>query len=475
MLCQRPKLSILLLFQVFFANSGDKTYLYKSFPIINTISEDADLVVGYLQEVVKDFGASSVSSIITDNAETMQSTWRKLVNARQLGNTSHILFMSCSCHMLHNYVALVLKSDYFKKAFEIVNAVVKRLRKMAYRKFYRRRTRSIHCPKIPSYTKIRWGSASAVVTFVVRNWDMIIQFLMGLKSRKDKTLWQKMSVEKQVIINLSLLLEKIVKSIRFLESDCQYVGDSYYELGKLRWHLANTFPDKPDLLAKYDEIWNNSYSDITVLGVLLSPYYFNIVLNRKSSEHGFLSSIDISTEDYAQAVLWIRQLAFPSGTTDANWKEIWKTYSTQMKKIKIKDFDAGQQLWNYQVMQADFPELHKVFQSLSTSRPSTATVERVHTLFTMVMTKLRNRMSPDVLCMLVFIKANLLFGTDIKNYRITDDPALLEEENNIYKAFAESTVALKDDALIIALDGSASEESQIDSSDDDELSSDEEY
>ena len=71
----------------------------------------------------------------------MQTPWRKLVDAREMDDTWHILFMSCSCHMLHNYVGLVLKLLYYARAFTLV-------------KSYIRHVRALSCPHIPSYTKI---------------------------------------------------------------------------------------------------------------------------------------------------------------------------------------------------------------------------------------------------------------------------------------------------------------------------------
>ena len=450
-----------------------KSYLYKSYPIQNTVSEDSDLVVGYLKDVIKDFGASKVASVITDNAETMQATWRKLVSSSEVGSTAHILFMSCCCHMLHNYVALVLKSDYFAPAFAMVNSVLKRLRKMKFRQYYRKHRRQVICPSIPSYTKIRWGSASSVVAFVVKYYDIIIEFLMSLKSKKDKLLWKKLAELKALIVSLSGLLDRIVLSIRQLEGHQQWIGDSYYELGKLRWHIAFYFADVPDLLIKYENIWNNSYSDITVLGILLSPYYFNITLNPRNDEHRFLSSVGVNTEDHKSAVAMLRTLAFPGGIRDADWKIKWTAYATHMKKMKFKDFADAQAIWASNEMQEDYPELFRIFQQLSTSRPSTATVERVHTLFTLVMTKLRNRMNPLVLCMLVFLKANDLFGSEIKNFRLADDPNTLTDESEIYGGFAASTLALKEDPEVIAMESDGDEQSEDESSDD-ELSEDDE-
>ena len=100
-------------------------------------------------------------------------------------------------------------------------------------------------------------------------------------------------------------------------------------------------------------------------------------------------------------------------------------------------------------MKADFPDLHKVYQMLATSRPSTASIERVHSLFTGVMTKLRNRINKEVLCKLVFIKSNELFGTLKENYKMTDDLDQLAKEKETFDAFCEATVAFQEDEVVV--------------------------
>ena len=74
--------------------------------------------------------------------------------------------------------------------------------------------------------------------------------------------------------------------------------------------------------------------------------------------------------------------------------------------------------------------------------------------------------------MLVFVKANNLFGSEIKNFRLADDPCTLEDEIEIYKDFAASTFALKEDPDIFTLESDNIEQSDVESSDD-KLSEDE--
>ena len=293
-------------------------------------------MVKYLKDVISDFGANIISSVITDNASTMQSAWRKLVDAREMGDTWHILFMSCSCHMLHNYVGLVLKSSYYEPAFTLVKSILKQLRKLPFRKYYIRHVRALSCPHIPFYTKIRWGSAEVVVNFVAKHIDILIEYFQTSNAKEFKVIRTNLLNLKDTVYRLDKLLKRIILSIRHLEGQERWICDSYYELGKLRYYMQIHHADQPDLLVKYDKMWNRSYSDITLLGVLLSPYYFNVLLNKNNTENRYLSSnINVNSNDFKNAVTWIKQLAFPAGVSDSQWADIWKRYQSQIKSLKF--------------------------------------------------------------------------------------------------------------------------------------------
>ena len=95
-------------------------------------------------------------------------------------------------------------------------------------------------------------------------------------------------------------------------------------------------------------------------------------------------------------------------------------------------------------------DLMTVYKILVTFRPFTASIERIHSLFTGIMTKNRNRMNKEVLCKLVFIKANEMFGSLKEKYKMNEDLNKLVKEEEEFEAFCESTIALQ--VKIIDLD-----------------------
>ena len=148
---------------VIFVNLENAVYQYKALPFSSVQSENSDAVVAFIQEVLNDIGPSKFSTIITDNASTMTSAWRKLTDdTTTCGNLKHLLFMSFACHMIHNYIKEVLKDTLFKDCFEMVKLCIQLCRQKEFRVYICHKYR---LPKwfVPSYTTIRWGSASEMV------------------------------------------------------------------------------------------------------------------------------------------------------------------------------------------------------------------------------------------------------------------------------------------------------------------------
>ena len=80
------------------------------------------------------------SVIITDSASTMTSAWKTLTdNKHTCGNLDHILFMSCTAHMIHNYIKEILNDPVFKDSFDVVKSCIQLCRQKEFRVFISRK------------------------------------------------------------------------------------------------------------------------------------------------------------------------------------------------------------------------------------------------------------------------------------------------------------------------------------------------
>ena len=68
--------------------------------------------------------------------------------------------------MLHNFVGEILNQTNFKDTFTFVNTVLKHIRVFKFRQYYEGMYFN-EIRQIPSYTVIRWGSAAALLKFIV--------------------------------------------------------------------------------------------------------------------------------------------------------------------------------------------------------------------------------------------------------------------------------------------------------------------
>ena len=83
-------------------------------PFSSIQSENADAVVFFIQGILNDIGFRNISIIITNNASNMNSAWKNLTDDKdKCGNFKHLLFMSCACHMIHNYIKEVSGDEVF--------------------------------------------------------------------------------------------------------------------------------------------------------------------------------------------------------------------------------------------------------------------------------------------------------------------------------------------------------------------------
>ena len=70
----------------------------------------------------------------------------------------------------------------------------------------------------------------------------------------------------------------------------------------------------------------------------------------------------------------------------------------------------------------------KVFERIATSTPTSASIERVHSLYTLLLSKLRARMGDNTVIQLVFLKANDLYGVSCCNWKSVQNLKQLQVE-----------------------------------------------
>ena len=72
----------------------------------------------FIQSCIGRLKASKIGSMLTDNAATMTCVWHNIVNDTETcGDCTHIHFMSCAAHMLHNFVKEVCTDTKHKETF----------------------------------------------------------------------------------------------------------------------------------------------------------------------------------------------------------------------------------------------------------------------------------------------------------------------------------------------------------------------
>ena len=163
------------------------------------------------------------------------------------GSVQHSLFMSCSCHMLHNYVGEVLNTPHFAAIFQVISAILKELGKLPYRQYLGNMMNLRDVGAAPSYTKIRWGSAYSVIKYVFEKMSQILECLSqrhGLRIRYKNTgikLFTKVREYEERITKLKNLLENITTNIKRLEENTVYIGYSYFAMATTLRYINENF------------------------------------------------------------------------------------------------------------------------------------------------------------------------------------------------------------------------------------------
>ena len=138
---------------------------------------------------------------------------------------------------------------------------------------------------------------------------------------------------------------------------------------------------------------------------------------------------------------YLRTLAFQDTApiSDVLWKEQWKAFITYVKSHRFPNSTDGHRLfWQIQFIMDKFPELLKVYNRIITMTPSSATVERVHSMFTAILSKFRNRMSCATVIKLFMVKANWLFGANPRYWKSMFEKRELDiifKEQQIFERF----------------------------------------
>ena len=116
---------------------------------------------------------------------------------------------------------------------------------------------------------------------------------------------------------------------------------------------------------------------------------------------------------------YVRELVFPDGVLNEYWHEYWHIgYKQNIKKTpSFKTYDHGSiNYWVYSrdVLKVRLP-LADLYMKIETANPTTATVERLHSLYTALATKTKNRIHDKTLIMLGHIKFNMLYGNQLND------------------------------------------------------------
>ena len=188
--------------------------------IPNTVAEDAEIVTTFIQKCIAKINASKIGTMITDNASTMTCVWRKIVDdPLTCGDCSHIHFLSCVAHMLHNYSREILTETKYRKEFAFIKHVLSLLRNREFRQIVQ--DRSI-IGFIPSHTPIRWGSGSLLTEFF-ENHNQDIKDFIEEHYPNDKFVFDKVNQGLTVALmndyklqcsSLNGLMCSLIKSIR---------------------------------------------------------------------------------------------------------------------------------------------------------------------------------------------------------------------------------------------------------------------
>ena len=168
-----------------------------------------------------------------------------------------------------------------------------------------------------------------------------------------------------------------------------------------------------ELQVRFMSLWLRSYSDLSVVGVLVCPYLFKMVIDNKSKNHSFMK---MSAEDLKAAEDYVRTLLFSvEQCSDADWDKYWyRGYKNLVLKTSpFADFKTGSQdFWRYAESKNKYNEIKALYLRVECANPTSATVERLHSLYTALATKTKNRMKNSTLIKLAYLKFNTMYKKD---------------------------------------------------------------
>lgn len=403
------------------------TIFYKSV-CTKGIVQDAEGVAKAICEVIDELGPQKFSQVITDNAPVMQAAWRIIEETY-----SNITANGCSAHGMNLLLKDISKfpqnQEVIKKNEKISQFV--RNHHIVKAKYDSKRAELGITTTIKAPVATRWYSLSLCAQSLLKSKYVLMSLAendydelkeVGEKSKsiaalnmmKSQEFWNKLK-------KLADILKAPSDSIAKLEADNSSLAFAYEEFGKLYNHFQGQ--ENQSIRSKIIERKDFMISDAMKLAYILTPKFAAEGFYFEGDHEKFINLV----EDYSN-------VKYPEISEDVKNQMI--NFVTQMSSLthdlhRLYFSMTARQYW-HSFGRNKYPKLFIIAKPIVEMISSSASSERVWSIFKFIHSRLRNRLSDEKLDKLISIYINcaIFDETDKKDYFYEEHLVLNTDEND---------------------------------------------
>lgn len=363
-----------------------------------------------ITRIIREIGENKITSLVTDNAASMQAAWAQLKetfpNLQTYGCISHILNLLLkdieAVKTLLNHINVCKEIVKFFKLKHIPNAILTE-----------KQGNSVQSLKLPVVT--RWGSTVTCMESIQLNKQLLKECLINpdiesLATNKVKSAILSDDVFWDRNVKFIELLSPVVRLITFMENTTATLSDVRHKLYLLKEHFNNFLSQSPflqgeekittiSLIRRIDMACTNTHN----AAYLLDPRYKgeNLTLDELESTTNLIVQLSVNK---SEVEIIGEILNFRTASNEFNSRIIW-TAVKGIKTVQKTSSDIMPSTWWESFQKKSV--LHDVALKLLSMPASSASCERNWSAWGIVHNKLRNRLTTTRSGKLVYIKYNL--------------------------------------------------------------------
>lgn len=390
------------------------------------ISQTAAAVAAPIIRIIEEIGPEKFIAVVTDNAAVMKAAWKIIEN-----KFGHISAYGCSAHCVNLLIKDLLNSSQSSDTVKDAEKVIKFFKNHHIVKAKldaKRKAKNVN-KTLSMPVSTRWLSMHTSLSSLLRLKYCMIEVLdedgeiiKQIQPKANTAAVIDLVKSTEFWTELKTVVKQIdlpSKTINKLERDDEPLSSVYESFTKMFESFDGDLEAKKIVKKRLDFIYKTN----TGLAYMLTPkyaadgYYFgNDKIDILSSATEFSERIDPEIKDSVghEIVTYMDEMASAS---EKHKEMLHKMTSTNYWRLFGKE---------------KYPNLFKIAQPISEMISSSATAERVWSIFRFIHSRLRNRLTKERVNKLVFIYINgvLLDTADKKDYFIEDDALFDDDEQN---------------------------------------------